>query len=334
MPRLQAGRHARGHGCGHCWTKLAPPPHPRAARCSNARAPLDRRRAAPGKVTFARDTGFHGEVKRRVLAYFARTGLSQRDSPRMYLKTAVMLVWFGASYALLVFGATTLWQGALLALSLALAMAGIGFGIQHDANHGAYSSRAAVNRVLGLTLDMLGASSYVWRFKHNVSHHTYTNIDGRRRRHRRRPVRAAVAGAAALPPAPLPALLHVGALLVPVPEVGLRRRLQEPRRGRESPGTRFPRPRGADLRRARRRQGVVLRLGVVIPLLFHPWWVVLLFYGATSFVLGITLAVVFQLAHCVEEADFPVPPPGRRLSRRGRCTRSRPPSTSRAAIGC
>ena len=64
-------------------------------------------------------------------AYFERTGLSQRDSPRMYLKTAVLLLWFGASYALLVFAATTFWQGALLSLSLALAMAG--HRLQHPA---------------------------------------------------------------------------------------------------------------------------------------------------------------------------------------------------------
>ena len=133
---------------------------------------------ARDKLTFARDTGFHDEVKRRVLAYFERTGLSQQDSPRMHLKTAVLLLWFGASYALLVFAATSVWQGALLSASLALAMAGIGFGIQHDANHGAYSSRAAVNRLMAMTLDMLGASSYVWRVQHNLSHHTYTNIEG------------------------------------------------------------------------------------------------------------------------------------------------------------
>src|SRR5690606_38474438 len=83
-----------------------------------------------------------------------------------------------ASYALLVFAATTWWLGALFSVSLALAMAGIGFGVQHDANHGAYSSRGAINRVMGMTLDMLGASSYLWRFKHNVSHHTYTNLVG------------------------------------------------------------------------------------------------------------------------------------------------------------
>jgi linoleoyl-CoA desaturase len=42
-------------------------------------------------------------------------------------------------------------------------------------------------------------------------------------------------------------------------------------------------------------------------LLFHPVWVVLLFYAAASLVEGVVLGVVFQLAHCVEEAAFPLP---------------------------
>ena len=187
--------------------------------------------AARGKLTFARDTGFHGEVKRRVSAYFERTGLSQRDSPRMYFKTAVLLLWFGASYALLVFGATTFWQGALLSLSLGLAMAGIGFAIQHDANHGAYSSRAAVNRVMGMTLDMLGASSYLWHFKHNLAHHTYTNLAGADDDINFVPFARLSPAQPRLRLHRPPAILSVGALLVPVPEVELRRRLQEPGAG-------------------------------------------------------------------------------------------------------
>jgi linoleoyl-CoA desaturase len=41
--------------------------------------------------------------------------------------------------------------------------------------------------------------------------------------------------------------------------------------------------------------------------LFHPWWVVVLYYTGIAFVIGVVLSVVFQLAHCVEEADFPEP---------------------------
>jgi linoleoyl-CoA desaturase len=42
-------------------------------------------------------------------------------------------------------------------------------------------------------------------------------------------------------------------------------------------------------------------------LLFHPVWVVASFYVVTTLVLGVVLSVVFQLAHCVEQAKFPLP---------------------------
>ena len=38
--------------------------------------------------------------------------------------------------------------------------------------------------------------------------------------------------------------------------------------------------------------------------MFHPVWVVLLAGLGALWILGIILAVVFQLAHCVEEAEF------------------------------
>src|ERR1700694_3093910 len=107
-----------------------------------------------GKLKFARDAGFHQELRRRVHEYFRRTGVSPRASLGMYLKTEAILLWFGASYALLVFAATTWWNGMLLSFSLALAMAGIGFTIQHDANHGAYSNKSTINHLMGLTFDM------------------------------------------------------------------------------------------------------------------------------------------------------------------------------------
>jgi linoleoyl-CoA desaturase len=47
---------------------------------------------------------------------------------------------------------------------------------------------------------------------------------------------------------------------------------------------------------------VVVAFG--IPLAVHSVWVVALFYAAVTVVLGTLLAVVFQLAHCVEEAQF------------------------------
>jgi linoleoyl-CoA desaturase len=47
----------------------------------------------------------------------------------------------------------------------------------------------------------------------------------------------------------------------------------------------------------------------VIPMLLHRWWQVLAIYALAAFVSGVVLSVVFQLAHCVGEASFPVPVP-------------------------
>jgi linoleoyl-CoA desaturase len=262
-----------------------------------------------GKLTFSADTGFHVEVKRRVLEYFERTGLSPRDSPRMFVKTAVLLLWFGASYALLVFAATTWWQGALFAVSLALSAGGVGFSIQHDANHGAYSESRIVNRIMGTTLDMLGASSYLWRFKHNITHHTYTNLDGadddidispfarvspaqpRFRYHRLQQFYIWV----------LYGFLYLKWHLFSDFKNVARARIAR---------SRFPRPRGWSLVGLIGGKAAFFGWALVLPALFHTWWVVLIYYAGTSIVLGVILSVVFQMAHCVEEADFPEPAPG------------------------
>ncbi len=73
---------------------------------------------------------------------------------------------------------------------------------------------------------------------------------------------------------------------------------------------RVPRPRGWRLLEMTGGKALFFSLALVVPALFHRWWVVLLFYAITAFVVGLTLSVVFQLAHCVEEADFPQLLPG------------------------
>ena len=52
---------------------------------------------------------------------------------------------------------------------------------------------------------------------------------------------------------------------------------------------------------------VFFTLAFGIPLQFHRLSVVLGYYVLSGLVTGFLLSVVFQVAHCVEEADFPVP---------------------------
>lgn len=130
------------------------------------------------QVRFDAGGSFHADLTGRVRDYFEGSGRSRHGGWRIALKNALMLGWLAGSYALLMFAHPAAWQAALLSASVGLAMAGVGFCVMHDANHGASSSSPRINRLLSFSLDLLGASSVLWRHKHNVMHHTYTNIDG------------------------------------------------------------------------------------------------------------------------------------------------------------
>lgn len=66
----------------------------------------------------------------------------------------------------------------LLYCIMGVALAGIGMGIMHDANHGSYSRNQTLNDWLGYSLNLIGGMSYNWKLQHNVLHHTYTNVHG------------------------------------------------------------------------------------------------------------------------------------------------------------
>jgi linoleoyl-CoA desaturase len=131
-----------------------------------------RTEALSQRLTFGGSGSFHAELRRRVEEFFRRSGRRQRDCWQMYLKSAILLAFFAASYALLVFVAATWWQALPLAILLGLATAGIGFNIQHDGKHQAYSDHRWINNATALTMDLIGGSSYIWHWKHNIFHHS------------------------------------------------------------------------------------------------------------------------------------------------------------------
>jgi len=144
----------------------------------------------------------------------------------------------------------------------------------------------------------------VWHWKHNVLHHTYPNVVGsdhdldvepfarlspdqpRRRFHR------------------LQQFYMWGLYGFMIPKWHLLDDFQNVAQARIA-RSRFPRPRGRRLVELIAGKVAFFGWALIVPALFHPIWVVLLFYGAISLLLGVILSVVFQLAHCVEEAEFP-----------------------------
>jgi linoleoyl-CoA desaturase len=264
--------------------------------------------AAPSGLKFGTGDRFYAEVRRRVDQFFQATGKSRRDCPQMYWKTAVVLAWFAACYGLLVFVMGTWWLALPMAMLLGMSMAAIGFNVQHDGGHHAYSARAWVNRLMAMSLDMLGGSSYIWARKHNGIHHAYANITGHDD-----DIDVGIFGR--LSPHQKRLRFHRLQQFYMWPLYGflpIKWQLYDDFRDvvtGQAGGRPYARPKGWDLAVFLGGKAVFFSLALVIPLLLHPVWTVLLFYLAASFVQGVMLGVVFQMAHCVEEAAFPMPHP-------------------------
>jgi linoleoyl-CoA desaturase len=260
------------------------------------------------RLKFNGSDRFLRELRKRVDAYFERTGHSRRDCPQMYFKTATILAWFFSAYFLLLFVSTSWISAVPLAIVLGLAVAAIGFNIQHDGGHRAYSERPWVNRVMALTLDLMGGSCYFWDWKHNSIHHTFPNVNGqdddinlgflgRLSPQQRRYWFHRMQG--------IYLWLLYGFLAIKWHLVDDFQQIATGYIG----GHKIPRPKGKDLFMFIAGKVVFFSMAFGIPMLLHRWWAVLAVYALAAFVSGVVLSVVFQLAHCVEEAEFPVPVP-------------------------
>ena len=75
--------------------------------------------AVNNRLKFEGSDAFFKAVRSRVDQYFRATGRRPRDCWQMYVKTAVILAWAVASYALLVFASSHWWQAVPLSISLA-----------------------------------------------------------------------------------------------------------------------------------------------------------------------------------------------------------------------
>ncbi len=129
-------------------------------------------------LRFTQHRGFQKVLNERVNAYLRDNNIPGRDVPAMYGKTVITLAWWLGTYLLLLLGHFPLLVNVILCLVWALSIASVGFNVMHDANHSGYSNHPFVNRLVGLSAEMLGMSGFRWRIKHNIWHHTYTNIAG------------------------------------------------------------------------------------------------------------------------------------------------------------
>ncbi|GAA3998965.1 acyl-CoA desaturase [Hymenobacter fastidiosus] len=127
---------------------------------------------------FAASRSFHAELKRRINTYFEETKTSTTGNASLFVKALVLTGAFVFLYVHLVFFTPPVWLGLVECLVLGLVGAAIGFNVMHDGAHGSFSKRRWVNQFASFTLNVMGGNSFMWNVKHNLIHHMYTNLDG------------------------------------------------------------------------------------------------------------------------------------------------------------
>ncbi len=263
------------------------------------------------RIRFSPASPLSRDLKARVDAHFKETGASPHGGPSLWLKTFLLALLTATPVVLFVLGSGVWWQAVICGVVAGLGIAGLGFCVQHDASHGAYSRRKSVNKMMTAVLDMIGGSSHVWRVKHNQMHHSYPNL----------------------------------ANVDPDIDAGIFGRLAPGIRRRAihryqhiylwalysmltlkwvwfddywniAHGTlgshRLPRPKGKQWALFFAGKLFTIAWTLVIPMLAHGVWMGLLFHLSLHATAGFVLSMVFQLAHVVDGAEFPaVPtPPG------------------------
>ncbi len=119
------------------------------------------------------------ELRKRTNEYFKNQKTEPTGNTKLYTKAIIIVVAFIATFTHLIFFTSDFVLVSILECILLGALtAAIGFNIMHDGAHGSFSQKGWLNTLAGMSLNFLGANVFMWKTKHNAIHHTYTNIEG------------------------------------------------------------------------------------------------------------------------------------------------------------
>ncbi|MDX1470556.1 MAG: acyl-CoA desaturase [Flavobacteriaceae bacterium] len=253
---------------------------------------------------------FFRTLNKRVNDYFKENNIKRTGNWRIWVKTIVMLALFISPYILILTLDIPGWLQLIMVVIMGIGMAGVGMNVMHDGNHGSFSTKKWVNKVMGSSIYILAGNVYNWQVQHNVLHHTYTNIHGhdedleagrilRFSRH-----------------APwykhhkfqhFYSVLLYGLLTInwaiTTDWIQMNRYMK-----RKLSYGKMPNP-WLNWSILVISKLVYFSIWILIPLLVLDiaWWKVILGFIIMHYVAGLILSVVFQLAHVMDEAEMPLP---------------------------
>ena len=253
---------------------------------------------------------FFKVVRKRVNLYFNENNISKHANFSMVIKTVFMICLYFIPLILMLTGVvSSTWPMLLMWTLMGFGMSGIGLSIMHDANHGSYSKNKRINNALGYLIHFIGGYQENWKIQHNVLHHSFTNIEGYDEDIKNGTLRLS-------PNQESKKRYRFQAFYAPF-LYGLMTVYWSTTKDFEQ----VVRYKKKDLLKS---QGIsftkalwqvifnktwYFALTLILPLVLIslPWWQILSGYLIMHFICGLTLALIFQPAHVIDETSFFVP---------------------------
>jgi linoleoyl-CoA desaturase len=249
-------------------------------------------------------SSFFTVLKDRVNNYFAENDIHQAGNYKLFIKAAVLIGSAVGLYVTLVFFTPVSWVAIILCVLLGMNLAAIGFNVMHDGGHQSFSKHSWVNIISAHCLNVLGGNAYFWKIKHNINHHTYTNVEGMdsdidvkpfMRLHEGQPLRA------------YHRFQHIyWFFLYGVSYIAwiFYEDFQKYFSGRISPNSPKKKLSAGQHFIFWGTKATYVFLYIGVPVYFVGWFPWLIGFLVIAFVCGIALSIVFQLAHVVEGTQF------------------------------
>jgi linoleoyl-CoA desaturase len=249
-------------------------------------------------------------LKQRVSDYFKTEGISSYGNSRLYWKTLVMITMYVLPLTLIMINFLPFWANWILYFITGIGMVGIGMSVMHDAVHGSFSAKKSVNKIFSLSMELVGGNSFNWKVQHNVLHHTYTNIPG---------LDEDIADKALLRLEPTGKWLkihryqHIYALplysFLTLSWLLWGDFTQLLKYNKSGMTTQVGHKKSTELMKLLIFKAYFIFVQFILPIfiLGIVWWQVIIGFMIMQLVAGFILSIIFQLAHIVEETDYPLP---------------------------
>jgi linoleoyl-CoA desaturase len=121
---------------------------------------------------------FFEGLSKEVETYLKNRKYTRFAGPQIYMKGILLLCIYIVCYTGIYFFQQQYAMLAFIYIVMGISGVMIVFNIVHDASHEAVSRNKSINNVFRYLGDIVGINTYIWDIRHNIQHHSFTNVLG------------------------------------------------------------------------------------------------------------------------------------------------------------